>query len=79
MKIVIEIPDEYYEIIQNQSQYIEEVGMILQDAAYNGIVLPKNHGEIVDLSDIEATACGNNEVILEATRIIEADKAESEE
>lgn len=74
MLIVIDIPKEYYEIIQNQSQYIDEVGRILQDAAHNGVVLPEKHGEIVDLSEIEATACENNEVILEATRLIEANE-----
>lgn len=47
MKIVIDIPEEYYEIIKNQSQYIEEVGRLLQDAAHKGIPLESLEAEIV--------------------------------
>ena len=42
MKLLIEIPDKYAEVIKNQVQYIDEVGRILQDAAHDGTPIPDN-------------------------------------
>lgn len=53
MKIVIDIPEEFYEIIKTQETYIEEVGCILQDSAKNGTPLPKGHGDLIDRRDLK--------------------------
>lgn len=82
MKIVIDIPDEYY-----HDNIINEMDCLLSDY-FNGTVceitpLPKGHGRLIDADEItafrELECNGHNvESLNEFTVIIEADK-ESEE
>lgn len=55
MQIVIDIPDEYKELFENDrckrkfdSLATNEFGYVLRNAFKNGILLPKGHGRLID-------------------------------
>lgn len=94
MKLVIDIPDEKYEVIKSVSYYtfpkeMKEWGL---EVIRNGTPLPKNHGRLIDADKLkevyetteDAECCqwtlyGVTSEIDDAPTIIKADKAESEE
>lgn len=39
MKLIIDIPDEFYEVIRNTDKYIGECGRVCQDSVFNGTPL----------------------------------------
>ena len=91
MKIVIDISEEQYKLVRHGNKsYTTELE--LMNAVANGTLLPKGHGRLIDISDIEPmsyTVDGGDyyddykaidwEDIEKAPTIIEADTAESEE
>lgn len=46
IELVIKIPEEMYEIIQDSTKYIDEVARVCEDAVSVGTLLPKGHGWI---------------------------------
>lgn len=52
MKIVIEIPDRIYKIIQNRTLNIMD-DEILENALRNGKPLPEHHGDLLDRNEIK--------------------------
>jgi hypothetical protein len=48
MQIVIDIPEVFYEYCKAQDDAIE-----IQLAVKNGIPLPKGHGDLIDISNID--------------------------
>ena len=92
MQIVIEIPSSIYEkmmVIKEKGTYEEEY---LKQIILDGTPLPKGHGRLVDVDDLDIITVktddySGNEVIDivlkedidDALTIIEADKTESEE
>lgn len=79
MKIVVDLPKEIYEFLQNN-----DTGSVVDNAIKNGTPLPEHHGDLVDKYDIlhdidcdEEMRLGENavwvcEVIRNAPTIIEA-------
>lgn len=84
MQIVIDIPEEYYNILKTYG------GMsVPEEAILNGIPLPKGHGRMVDVDKLihsKCNECGNIKEVncsipcyavrrmLDAPTIIKADK-----
>ena len=60
MKIVIDIPEEEYELVQHGNKsYTTE--LVLMNAVAEGIPLPKGHGDLIDRSLLEVREfCGND-------------------
>ena len=52
-QVVINIPDEVLQNIQARSVEIQAEGYTLENAVLNGIVLPKEHGDLIDISNID--------------------------
>lgn len=94
MKIIIDIPEEAYKVLQSD-EGVDWLGAehILQAVA-NGTPLPKGHGRLIDADEYKEHlyACETNgrplhimelderlATVDDAPTIIEADKAESEE
>ncbi len=50
MKIVIDISDRLFEVIKKNGSGAPKV---IDDAIVNGTPLPKNHGRLIDIFDIE--------------------------
>lgn len=80
MQIVIDIPKEYYKIITEIPNHQCTADMLI---IKNGTPLPKGHGAIKDISQIEIPMCEDRayetwvQVALNAApTIIEADKGE---
>ena len=82
MQIVIDIPDVFYKYCKAQKDATE-----IQLAVKNGIPLPKEHGDLIDISKLpvtytylgisdKPTEVVNYNCILNAKKIIKADKAE---
>lgn len=79
MKIVIDIPEDLYEVVKEDGiPLYKEERKVLADAIANGTPLPKGHGRLIDAdykvsSDGRTidTVCGHI-----APTIIEADKGE---
>lgn len=91
IKLIIDIPDNDYRHIK---EYYEKNDIVeaTYSYIYHGIPLPKGHGRLIDVDDLDITTIttddysGNEvlDVILkedldDAPTIIEADKAESED
>lgn len=89
MQMVIEIPEEEYELVRHGNKsYTTELE--LMNAVANGIPLPEHHGDLVDRDTIEVLRIGNIKReydkgfdagvtcmvnrILDAPTILEADK-----
>lgn len=78
MKIIIEIDDEYYEII-NHAVKVEHSNFKPFKIIANGTPLPKGHGRIIDESKIEVCEWVNEleedypKASTDAPTIIEAD------
>ena len=53
MKLVIDIPDQYYTIIQNSTEYIDEVARVCEDSVKNGIPLPEGYGRLIDADKLK--------------------------
>ena len=90
MKLIIEIPEVYYESLRKTDVIIsgQRSGKTLMsgifNAVTNGIPLPKGHGRLIDendlwFEDIDDISCVTQRNVENAPTIIEADKAESEE
>lgn len=86
MQIVINIDDELYEIIKNPKKLetMYHAGRLCE-AVRKGIPLPKGHGAIKDISQIEIPMCEDRSyerwvqvAINAAPTIIEADRSEEE-
>ena len=92
MKIVIEVPDEFYNkmIYQNGMSVCEAETVV--NAFYRGTPLPKGHGRLIDADALKKARhdihieeihyrhrCVSVENIDEAPTIIEADKEGAEE
>ena len=93
MQIVIDIPEEEYELVRhgNKSYKTE---LELMNAVANGTPLPKGHGDLIDRNNIEVLRLGNLtrqydkgfdagvtcmvNRILDAPTIIEADKEDTD-
>lgn len=56
MQIVITLPDAYAEIIQ-KAQNGSVASKIILEAVKGGIVLPKNHGRLIDAKEAEEVMC----------------------
>ena len=87
MQIVIDIPDERYKDIQRIAEVQMQRRMpTIEQIIANGTPLPKGHGAIKDISQIEIPMCEDRAyetwvqvAINAAPTIIEADKAGEEE
>ena len=84
MKIVIDIDEDYYELIKHDVKVNHNDFKPCTTIA-NGIPLPKGHGAIKDVSQIEIPMCEDRAyekwvqvAINSAPTIIEADKGETE-
>ena len=86
MKIVIEIPDRIYKIVQNRTLNITD-DEILENALKNGTPLPKGHGRLIDADALyessrlchteeDGTACVEYREINDAPTIIEGSDSE---
>ncbi len=83
MQLVINISEELYKHIQNDKVYYLEDGEDLYGIVKDGIPLPKGHGAIKDVSQIEIPMCEDRTyekwvqvAINSAPTIIEADEVE---
>ena len=90
MKLIIEIPEVYYESLRKTDVIIsgqrsgKTLMSVIFNAVTNGIPLPKGHGRLIDendlwFEDIDDISCVTQRNVENAPTIIEADKAESEE
>ena len=81
MQIVIDIPEEEYDIIKNSKMPMTWVEHLVA----NGTPLPKRHGRLIDADDLiqELSVVSSRPIksqlyiLREVPTIIEADKAES--
>ena len=55
MRVVIEIPNSIYNTIESDEVISREQLMILQKHILDGIVLPEQHGDLVDRNEIRIT------------------------
>lgn len=82
MKLVIDIPEERYELMKEKSMFGRVD--VWKDAIRNGTPLPKGHGDLVDRKEMLDAPYKNGgfvewyNVIKYAPTIIEADKEEQE-
>ena len=76
MKIVIDIPDEDYNVILENAEIYKEKHWGLStvwDAIVHGIPLPKGHGRLIDADDIDNHIVGSVNT-RDCPTIIDADK-----
>lgn len=87
MKIVIDIPEQAYEVIKRNSVVAHAHNLaLLTKWITNGTPLPKGHGDLIDRKDLmdrcvtylESSGATTN-LIKSALTIIEADKEGAEE
>lgn len=87
MQIVINIPDEVYNLCATDKYFVYNESEIIRKAIKNGVLLPKGHGRLIDADtldkDFSKCACGDdcNFLICPVYNqkvIIEADKTENE-
>ena len=83
MKIVIDIPEEDYNDICNSQTASNYSVLEALDGIRNGMPLPKGHGDLKDVAEIERLWQKGDydslvSAVIFATTVIEADKAESE-
>lgn len=83
MHIVIDIPDNDYKSLVNPYQFNEHLCSRLKEIVRQGTPLPKGHGAIKDVSQIEIPMCEDRPyerwvqvAINAAPTIIEADEVE---
>ena len=83
MHIVIDIPDNDYKSLVNPYQFNEHLCSRLKEIVRQGTPLPKGHGAIKDISQIEIPMCEDRSyerlvqvAINAAPTIIEADRSE---
>ena len=88
MQIVIDIPEEEYKCVQITGCIGNKT--CISNAIYNGIPIPKGHGDLIDISKLPVTTtyfgiCDKprevvkyNYILNNAKKIIKADKIESE-
>ena len=88
MKIVIEIPEDFYAKVKDN--YVHDIGDVVQipiECIANGTLLPKGHGKIIDVDSVlkrfepkekfkywRTDLSGLKNVLNDAPAIIEADK-----
>lgn len=90
VELVIKIPEELYELYKGRPPMLGDAGMdMIAQSIANGTPLPKGHGRLIDVSDIEwakftretsryeEVKCVDWDVVENAPTIIEADKEES--
>jgi hypothetical protein len=84
MQIVVNIPDKTYKYFAQGLRFADDVEMAIV-AIVDGTPLPKGHGAIKDISQIEIPMCEDRAyerwvqvAINSAPTIIEADKEETE-
>lgn len=53
MKLIINISEEAYKMVQDNWLAVQAEGTIFENAVLNGTPLPKRHGRLIDVSDIE--------------------------
>lgn len=74
MKLVINIPEEIYEeVCQKENPYRWLYRDIALEAISKGTILPKGHGRLIDVDDIENHIIGSVDT-RDCPTIIEADK-----
>lgn len=73
MKIVIDVPDDTFEILNRKKNLTIDELIIL-----NSTPLPKGHGRLIDADELESRMKIGYCIVRDAPTIIEADKAESE-
>ena len=61
MKIVIEIPDNFKDYIEDVLMGVGDSAEILVDAVMNGTPLPKGHGDLMDRDRIDWYGCTTEE------------------
>ena len=66
MQIVIDIPDEYYKKLVNPYQHNEKWCERLKRIVMNGTPLPKGHGAIVDMNQLNMWDVKQTPVIIPA-------------
>lgn len=71
IELVIKIPKAYYELVLEKCK-----DPVLLNAFKNGTPLPKGHGRLIDVDDIDNHIIGHVDT-RSCPTIIEADKAES--
>lgn len=69
MQIVINIPDEAYELLKSKS----ELDNIAESIIANGTPLPKGHGRLIDANDVDNHIIGSVD-LRDCPTIVEADK-----
>lgn len=81
MQIVIDIPEEKYDVIQSDlyNTFPAEMKEWGLEAIRNGTPLPKGHGRLIDGDELESRMNIGYRIVRNAQTIIEADKAESED
>ena len=89
MQIVIDIPEFMYNDLKDKEQFINLCGNRYKIAILNGTPLPKGHGRLIDIGDIEWAKyhveknymdyeCIDWDDINNAPTIIEADEEDEE-
>lgn len=90
MQIVIDICKDDFEEICMQARMVEDTGSLfgrVRKSIFHGTPLPKGHGDIIDVSELEEIYLNDESLediqdaifaIKRVTPIIKADKAESE-
>ena len=78
MQIVIDIPETMVQDLKDGCFGVKHNIYELAGAVCDGVVLPKNHGRLIDADDIDNHIIGHVDTRCCPT-IIEADKAESED
>ena len=76
MKLVIDIPDDDYNVIlENANFYIEKHWGLptVWDAIFSGTPLPKGHGRLIDANDVDNHIIGSVD-LRDCPTIVEADK-----
>ena len=92
MKVVIELSDKIYDTISYDEMPTNEQMKVIVQRIYEGTPLPKGHGRIIDISQLEYLTALNlaihghitwqeaiKQIKESAPTIIEADNTESEE
>ena len=85
MQIVIELSKEELDDIKN-NDYIDNTYYTMFDAITNGVVLPKGHGKLIDINNINVIELEDSlhiirhekgddvDVYIDAPTVVEADK-----
>ncbi len=86
MQIVIDIGEKIYDTITSDTMPTREELAVIVTRIYQGIVLPKGHGDLIDRSKIafdywsfDGYACVEKKDIFKMPVIVPADKMETEQ